>query len=406
MAINGKAGGFSLVKGGPQTAVLNIFDDFHRQGNWPALVQNFVDRQEIADHMFKPKIRAAMIEHLIERGVTMDDEQVLRNGGYDEHFAVAYEHAKNVADGANDPLQSAFGTGGAKASTEPWDFTVRTFSDVEAQGVIRENILAAGAIDYIYELGERMGVFQLTDALALRWSSGAIDVADGEAADKLYRYWKQREEHSSPEERGMLYKRVLNKGNAKVLDRMVVNETFSSLWRNLMGEVADYISKVEKIEDGCSSSSPVSRSSIFQAMRELQYNLTEFSTGMAHRQAHEIYFQLTTALDTLNDPEVIAHFGGSRRKSMWTVIKRLSKEELGRAVAIGPMMRLAVDGNKVFQTIANFDDGTITDQEFTEFIEAAESYILNSAVVGEEADFTDEDENDDFGDFEEFEDDF
>jgi len=404
MVTNGRAGGLSLVTGGPQKAVLGIIDDFHRQGNWPALVQNFVDRQEIAAHMFTPQIRAAMIDHLIQRGVAMDSEPLLDAGGYDEHFAVAFEYAKGATDGADDPLRSALGHGGNKTSSPAWDFTVRTFDDVEAQGVIRENILAAGAIDYIHELGERMGVFRLADALVLRWASGAIDVADGAAADKLYRYWKLRDERSSPEERGMLYKRVLNKGNAKVLDRMVSNEPFTGLWRNLMGEVADYISKIEKIEDGRSSTSPVSRSSIFQAIRELQYNLTEYATGMAHMQAREIYSQLTNALDTLDDPEVKAHFGGTRRKSMWTVIEKLSKEELDRSVAIGPTLRLAVDGNKVFQTIAEFDDGTVTDQEFNEFIEAAESYILNSAVVDDEADFTEEND-DDFGDFDEFDDD-
>ena len=402
MAINGSGSGLSLVNGAPETAVLSIINDYQRQGNWPALIQNFVERREIAEHKFTPQIRAAMIDHLIDLGVTMDDDQVLQLGGYDEHFAVAYEHARSLASGTNDPLQSVLG--GNKA-TATWDFSVRTFEDVEAQGIIRENILAAGAIDYIYELGERMGVFRLADALVVRWASGAIDVADGAAADKLYRYWKLRDDRSTLEERGMLYKRVLNKGSATVLDRMVVNEPFPALWHNLMSETADYISKAEKLDDGRGSSSPVSRSSVYQAIRELQYNLTEYSTGMAHIQAREVYSQLMEALDTLDDPEVIAHFGGTRRKSMWTVIEQLSKSDLDQSVAIGPTLRLAVDGNRIYQTIANFDGGTFTDQEFSEFIDAAESYILNSAVVGENDNFTDEEEDDDFDDFEEFEDD-
>lgn len=309
----------------------------------------------------------------IERGVAMDgqQEQALNSGGYDEHFAAVYECAK----GATDPF--------------------------EAQGVVRENILAAGLIDYVYELGERMGVFRLADALVMRWASGAIDVAEAATSGKLYRYWKLRDDRSSPEERGMLYKRVLNKGNTEVTDRMVSNGLFTGLWSNLMTEVTEYIGKIEKIEDARSSTLPVSRSSIFQAIRELQYNLSKYATGMAHMQVRELYSQLTQALDTLGDPELIAHFGGTRRKSVWTVIEKLGREELDRAIAIGPSLRLAVDGNRVFQTIAEFDNGVISDQEFTEFLAAAESYILNSAVVDEESDFT----GADFNDFDDFEDD-
>ena len=69
----------------------------------------------------------------------------------------------------------------------------------------------------------------------------------------------------------MLYKRVLNKGNGKVLDRMVVNESFPALWRNLMNEVAEWIERAEKLEEGRSATSSVSRGPIYQAIRELQY---------------------------------------------------------------------------------------------------------------------------------------
>ncbi len=400
MAHNGTANGFSLSSGAPETFVMKLIDRMGRQGNWPALIQNFVSRQEISPHMFTPQVRQAMIEHLIERGVVMDDQVILVNGGYDEHFAVAYEHARDISSATSDPLNAALGEG---KDAKPWDFTVRTFSEFEAQGVITENILAAGAIDYIYELGERMGIYKLADALVLQWASGAIDVADGTAANRLFRYWKRRDERSSAEERGMLYKRVLNKGGANVLERMVVNEQFPVLWRNLMTEVADYINKSEKLDDGRSSSSPVSRSSVYQAIRELQYNLTEYSTGMAHMQSHELYSQLTDALDILDDPEIMAHFGGTRRKSMWTVIEKLSKSELNRSIPIGPTLRMAVDGNRVFRAISAFEEGLFTDQDFSEFIDAAESYILNSAVAGDEPQLDEDD--DDFGEFDDFEED-
>lgn len=396
MANNGIASRFSLAPGAPENLVVSLVDRLGRQGDWPALVQNFIDRGEIKEEMFTPEIRQGMIDHLIEAGITMQDGGILDIHGYDEHFAIAYDHARRSARGADDPLTSAFG--GSTGTSGAWDFSVRTFSDFGAQGILPENILAAGAIDYIFELGERMGVFQLCDALVLRWSSGEIDVADGATADRLFRYWKLRDDRSSFEERGMLYKRVLNKGNAKVLGRMVVNEPFPELFKKLMTEVADWINKTEKVDDGRGANSPVSRTGIYQAVREVQYNLTEYTTGMAHKQAHEIYSQLTEALDLLSDPEIIAHFGGSRRKSMWTVIEQLGKAELNRAIPIGPTLRVAVDGNKVFRAIASFDEGTVADEDFSAFIEAAESYILNSAVVGDEPTM-DEDVDEEFDDF-------
>jgi hypothetical protein len=394
---------FSIKPGRVEAAVMSRLDKIVKEGPMPALVEKFVERGEIDPNKFTPAVKEAMVAYLLDRGVQVTDLQRFEQGGYDEHFVMAYERAVSSAAGKQDPIDSARQNGGRR-SFSSWDFSVDTFDEIEEQGVIRENILASGAIDYIFELGERMGVFRLADALVLNWSSGAIDVAEGDAAAKLYRYWKLREERSSPEERAMLYKRVLNKGNANLLSRMVVNEHFGGLWHNLMVKVAEYIDKTEKIEEGASETSPVSKSAIYQATKELQYNLTEFCTGMAHMQARELYAQLQEAFDILRDPEIVAHFGGTRRKSLWTVIEQLSKSEFGVSPNIAAIRTLAVEGNRVYQWIADFEEATTTHEAFLTFLEAAESYILNMALVGSETELIAEDE-DDFGDFDDFGDD-
>ena len=389
----------SLRPGRVKPAVMDRVEKVIRQGEIPLLVESFINREEVNPGRFTPQVKEAMVEYLLDRGIQVTDLDTFDAGGYDEYFALAYERAISSASDRQDPLDSARlnGRGGAVAT---WDFTVETFDQIEEQGIIKENILAAGAIDYIYELGERMGVFRLADALVLGWARGAIDVADGDAAAKLYRYWKLSEDRSSPEERAMLYKRVLSKGDAKLLSRMVVNEHFPGLWHNLMAEVAKYIEKAEKLDEGIGETSPVSRSGIHQASKELQYNTTEFCTGMAHMQVRELYAQLQEAFDILGDPEVVSHFGGLRRKSLWTVIEQLSKEEFGSAPNIAAIRSLAVDGNRVFQWLANFDEATTTYDEFRSFLEAAETYILNMALVGSDLASVDEDEwdDDDWGD--------
>jgi len=361
-------------------------------------VERFANRGEIDPTRLTEPIRRSMASFLLNRGVVIPGDLQVDAGEFDEYFVTAYEHALGVADGTHDPLDVARQRNATGVDT--WDFTVDTFDDLATQGIIRENILAAAAVDYVAELGDGLGVFRLVDALVLNWSSGAIDVVDGASAQRLYRYLRLRDERSTPEERGMLYRRVLGRGSAELLDRMVENEVFPRLRHNLMTEVATFIDKTERISEGSSAVSPVSRAGIYQATRECQYNLTEACTGMAHIQVRELYAQLQEAFDILRDPEIIAHFGGTRRKSMWTVLESLSRTEFGRVPNIGAHRQLAVQGNRVFQWIAAFDEAP-SQEALTGFLEAAEAYILASALVepGEEEDFEEpefEDEDDFF----------
>jgi len=337
----------SLSPGALEAAVLKLINSVNEQGQLPALLEIYIEKAEIDPTRFTPDVKAAMIDYLLDRGIQIEDVEKLKAGDYDEHFALAYDYALNVASGQDDPLDAARRKGGGRGVGQ-WNFEVDDFSEVEEQGIIKENILAAGALDYIFEFGERLGVFKLVDALVLNWAAGSIDVVEGPAAARLYRYWKLREERASNEERGMVYRRVLNKGNTDVLSRMVVNEPFPQLWHNLMAEVAEYIDKTERVDQGIGETSPVSRSRIYQATRELQYNLTEYCTGMAHVQAREFYAQLQECFDILKDDEILAYFGGNRRKSLWTVIERLSKEEFGASPNIAAHRSLAVDGNRIF----------------------------------------------------------
>lgn len=390
----------SLTPGSLEAAVVKIINSVNEKGQLPALLDIYIEENgEIDKSRFTPQVRTAMIDYLLDRGVQINDVQKVRDGGYDEHFALAYEYAVSTAGGEEDPIDAALRRAGGRSFGQ-WDFSVDEFTNVEEQGIVADNILAAGALDYIYQLGEQLGVFKLIDALVLNWAAGSIDVVEGEAAARLYRYWKRRDDRATEEERGMVYRRVLNKGKTEVLSRMVVNEPFPNLWHNLMSEVAEYIDKTERVDEGIGEFSPVSRSRIYQATRELQYNLTEYCTGMAHVQAREFYAQLQECFEILKDSEIMAYFGGNRRKSMWTVIEKLSKEEFGAAPNIAAHRSIAVDGNKVFQWIAQFDEGSVRQEEFADFLQAAESYILNFSNTAEQELTFEDDENSFEDDFE------
>jgi hypothetical protein len=394
-------GGVSLRTGELENAVIKIFKTVAKEGNLAEYIQTFIDKGEIEKTRFTSAIIKGMIQFLLDRGILFSGapDAVKANitaGMYDEQFFAAYNHAILSASDELDPLDNTKGS--QTSDPQLWDFTIRTFDQLEDKGVIPTNILAAGAVDYVYELGERLGVFRLVDAMVLNWSSGVIDVVDGSAAGKLYAYWKKRDDRCDPEERGMLYRRILDKGETEVLSRMVINEHFPKLWSNLMTEVVEYIDKTERLEVGSSESSPVSRRGVFQATKELQYNLTEFCTGMAHMKVREIYAQLMDAFDILDDPDILSHFGGSRRKSLWTVIEQLSKTEFNMAPNVAAHRTLAVEGNRIFQWIANFNEGAVNHDQFLEFLNSAESYILSAAAVenGGELIADEEEEADDF----------
>ncbi|HEX7296120.1 MAG TPA: hypothetical protein VF251_10235, partial [Pyrinomonadaceae bacterium] len=183
---NGNLGTVTLTPGGLEPAVLKIFDQVNEQAQLPVFVDMYIAGSGIDEERFTPEVRAAMVDYLRERGAEFESIQAVIDREYDELFALAYENAIARKAGRDDPIDAAHQPGGGAISSN-WDFSVDLFDDVEQQGVVRDNILAAGAIDYIYELGEHMGVFRLVDALVLNWASGSIDVVEGNVVSRLYR---------------------------------------------------------------------------------------------------------------------------------------------------------------------------------------------------------------------------
>lgn len=375
--------------------ISQLLNELNRESNIPAYVDKYSEKGEIRPEYFTPAIKQGMIDYLLKLGVNFTVPVANLGSEYDELFAIAYDRALRRAGAAEDPIDTVR----TKGAETAWDFTVDTFESFEEQGVIPQNILAAGALDYVLYIGEILHVYDVADALVLRWANGSLDVPEGSSAALLYRYYQLRRERTTPEERGMLYRRVLDKGDAEILSGTVVNQAFPALWGQLMAEVAEYIRKSEESD----SSGNISRAPIYQAVKELQYNLTEFMTGMAHLQVTEMYAHLQEAIEILSAEDIVDHFGGYR-KTMWRVLERVAKEDLRFALNVSPIRTLAVEGNKVFQYIANFNQETDREEAFRYFLSAAEAWIIAQAMVESTEEMPAEEEEEEFFEEDEFSD--
>jgi hypothetical protein len=362
----------TLAPGEPQALILGIHREVAADGDLPTLVRDWAKTATGLPSKLPEPVVARMVDHLQGLGIAFQRKDLPQ---YDRYFSVAYDQATRSQASSSDPIVLSRSQ---PATVSPWDFQVDIFEAAEQQGVLRDNILAAGALDYVWNLGEVMGVYKLADALVLRWAAGMLDVEDATISSKLYRYWQLRGDRMSPEERGMLYKRVLDKGDAELLPRMVVNSSFGQLWHNLMEKVADYI----ELSSDALRETAVSRVPIVRATRDLQFNLTEHMTGMAHMQVTDMYMQLREAFELLGAPEISAQLSAGRRRSVWATIERLHREEFGQVPDIAGIRTLAVEGNKVFQWTGDLDGG-IADADFETFRDAAEAWIIAAASVGD-----------------------
>lgn len=372
--------GIDIRAGQVRPSVTAILSVIHREKNIPDYLKKYIEeRSALPESSFTSTIQKLMVDYLInlkvdfktnKKNQTADD--LFNSGAYDEYFILAYNEALRTSAAADDPIDTARIKGGQVT----WNFQVDAFDAVDRQGVIPANIKAAGALDYVYTIGEVMRVFDVANALVLRWASGMLDIPEGQTASALYRFHKLRNERNTPAERAMLYKRVLSKGNGKLLSSMVVNSAFSGLWHQLMAEVAEYIRKSERSKDVWVSKSP-----LYQATKNLQYNLTEHMTGMSHVQVTEDYAHLQEALNILKSEEILTHFGG-RRKSLWSVIEQVAKEDLGVMIPTSTLRSLAVEGNRIFQWIANFEsEAAVRSADFDNLLSAAESWIMSQASL-------------------------
>lgn len=363
--------GLDLGGGGVDAAVLEALTGTSRESEWAPFVDTLVRDRGIALNFRRRELVLSTLDRLAV------------DAGPNRQALIAQVIDDVTRGSGTDPVQLTRPVG----RTSAWDFQVDLFDSTSGQVVLADNVRAAGALMWCYDIGERLGVFKLTDALVYRWWVGLVDFGDADLTSELYRYYKLRDERPVEEERFLLYRRILDLGGAPVGERVVINSDFPQLWRSLMEEVALYIDRSES-----SFRDRINTQGVVQAIQEIQYNLTERMAGMALTQVTEMYNQLRQtevgtgvlgALDILDHPEVVGQLSSGRRRNQWSVIERLAKEEFGVSPNVNALRTSAVEGFKVVDYIADFRSGALDEDAFEDFISSAKAWILAQQLAGE-----------------------
>lgn len=363
--------GLDLGGGGVEASVLDALTGTSRENEWAPFVDRLVRDRGIELSFRRRELVLSALDRLAV------------DAGPNRQGLIAQVIDDVTRGSGTDPVQLTRPVG----RTSAWDFQVDLFDSTAGQIVLADNVRAAGALMWCYDIGERLGVFKLTDALVYRWWVGLVDFGDTDLTSELYRYYKLRDERPVEEERFLLYRRILDLGGAPVGDRVVVNADFPRLWRSLMEEVALYIDRSES-----SFRDRINTQGVVQAIQEIQYNLTERMAGMALTQVTEMYNQLRQtevgtgvlgALDILDHPEVVGQLSSGRRRNQWSVIERLAKEEFGISPNVNALRTSAVEGFKVVDYIADFRPGALDEEAFEDFVSSAKAWILAQQLAGE-----------------------
>jgi hypothetical protein len=381
-----KTARFSYATGKPVAFMKNLISQQMKFGNLPKYVEDFFASNEIPAEKGTPEIKKKMVDYLHTLDLQISGTS-LPAEKFDEYFANAYAHAAKLGTSEGDPVKNIF----SDVQVDFFDFKVDYFETVEEQAIDRQNLLAAAVLFYNKVLADDLGILRIADAIIMAWTQGKLDIPQGETATKLYRYYKLRKERTTAEERAMFYKIVFNSGSAEVLEDSVVNTEFSQLWSTLMNETVKYIQKFEANEN---ANEYVSKVGVYNSIKNLQYNLSVFMSGMVKSLLPEMYAQLQSALDILKRPEIVSQLGQGYHRNMWKVIERVSSEAFNYIPNVSALRTIAVKGHSVFHAIAQFDEAQFTEEQFRTFITDVEEFIVaNGQVEIRDSDDTEEEED-------------
>lgn len=280
---------------------------------------------------------------------------------------------------------------GAQVSVD--DYSVSYYEDrITSPEYERASVEAAAQMYLTMVWGDMLGIFQTVDRIAMQApvdGQGPIllEVRSRQLSDDLRMYVLDEEYRDlktgqishriSPAERQMFYRQLFGIGDAQVVADEQVNPDYQRYWAVLMMEVVKYIGKLEENGDNYRSISP---SKVYQAMEDLQYNLSAYCTGLPKIAAPSMYAEMDFVIQRILDSEDVKQQLGRRGSpSFWKVV-----EQVRGMQDFTPLRNKGIFGHKIISTIARATPDFVEDQPaFEEFIANVEAFIVAEDQLAE-----------------------
>jgi hypothetical protein len=277
------------------------------------------------------------------------------------------------------------------------DSSVVYFSDSseETSQFVKENIDFAAQLYYVMVMGDELEVFNAADTLItkhLRSKMYSVDIRSKQTLDaiRMYAFGEKFEnvntgityQRTLESERMMFYKQVFNMGQGTNMPDMEANSDFGPLWDTLMIEVTKYIEKVENT----TYYDNISRNNIYQAIEDLQFNLSNNCTGLAKISSNVINMEMTFIMKRLFEDKDIREQIGKRDRTAFGVLKQilldLNGERGMKSQNILALNNKAILGHTIISEIAKFSQAYMeTGDNFGKFITNVQAYFLAQQVI-------------------------
>jgi hypothetical protein len=242
---------------------------------------------------------------------------------------------KLAADGvsANDPwltsrientyeMQSGV-VGGASPSS--FDIPLPDLEEATDGEIVRENLDAAQAIYFSYQL-EEARMPQVVERIVELFRAGLLPLSYGKTGDYLYGYYKKASERITEGERRDLYMRAFGApGGDPSINQP--NREFNDLWWRFVSSVSSFGRQLT-VDRMFRSQIPlsVSQEQVRKAARDLAASLSRNCYGIAYQFSKELKTLIIEYRDLLSDQEIRTSFGA---RDMWQVMDQVNANYLG-----------------------------------------------------------------------------
>ncbi|MEZ0609606.1 hypothetical protein ACAW74_13905 [Fibrella sp. WM1] len=257
-----------------------------------------------------------------------------------------------------------------------------------SQQINRASIESAADLFYSMVIGEELEVFNAADMLLSKHLSSrryAIRLSSRETIDAIRLYDRAGRfedietgalyDRSQEPDRMQDYKMLFNYGQVMGIDEADVNTGFQPLWDTLMIEVAKYIEKVES----STTFENVSKNNIFQAIEDLQVNLSDWSSSSIEASAGLYYKELEfISARFFNDKDILQQVGRREPTDVGVLKQLLADLNEMRSMPsqhVDGLLKKAMLGYQIIMEIAQYSPARM-DDHFGEFISMVQAYFV------------------------------